>query len=226
MQRRAVTQRHALAQMAQNDGVAAGDGQVSSTPVTWAPSGWACNAGAEAAGLSNGSSFRESARMGRKTRWPVTAATRALDAAGAAYDGHLYAYEARGGTAISARELGVDEQTVVKTLVFETVSGDPLIVLMHGHLQVSAKGLARLLGVKGVAPCAPPAAQRYSGYQVGGTSPFGLRREMPIYAERTLFELPRIYINGGKRGFLVALAPDVLDALLSPERVDVGVPAL
>ena len=154
---------------------------------------------------------------------PVTPAVRALRAAGVAFTPHVYAYEEKGGTAASSRELGVDEHAVVKTLVMETDKHEPLLVLMHGDRQVSTKALARTLGVKTVAPCAPDMASKHTGYLVGGTSPFGTRRTMPVYMEATIAELPRIYINGGKRGFLVAIAPKDLMRLLSPTSVSVAV---
>jgi Cys-tRNA(Pro) deacylase len=135
---------------------------------------------------------------------------------------HLYEWEPRGGTRASSQALGVDEHAVVKTLIFEDDRRQPLCVLMHGDREVSAKNLARHLGVKSVAPCAPEVADRHSGYQVGGTSPFGLRRAMPIYMERTIADLPAIYINGGARGFLVELAPADLVRVLSPTLVDVA----
>lgn len=133
---------------------------------------------------------------------------------------HLYAWQPHGGTRASAEALGVDEHLVVKTLIFEDDRKQPLCVLMHGDREVSAKNLARQLGVKSVAPCAPQVADRHSGYQVGGTSPFGLRRAMPIYLERTIADLPRLYINGGARGFLVELAPADLVRVLAPTIVD------
>jgi len=133
---------------------------------------------------------------------------------------HLYAWEPRGGTRASAEHLGVDEHTVIKTLIFEDDRHAPLCILMHGDREVSAKNLARALGVKTVAPCAPEVADRHSGYQVGGTSPFGLKRAMPIYVERSILDLPRIYINGGARGFLVEIDPKELARVLSPTPVD------
>ena len=154
---------------------------------------------------------------------PVTPAVRALRAAGIDYTEHLYRYEEHGGTRVSARELGVDEHAVVKTLVMEDDSRAPLIVLMHGDLEVSTKQLARAIGCKHVEPCKPDVANRHSGYLVGGTSPFGLRKAMPIYVERTILDLPRIYINGGARGFLVGLAPADLVRVLNPTPVNIGV---
>jgi len=158
-----------------------------------------------------------------KEKFPVTPAIRALRAGQVTFDSHLYAYEDKGGTAVSARELGVDEHAVIKTLVFENEQKKPLIVLMHGDRQVSAKNLARITGDKALTPCAPQVAERHTGYQVGGTSPFGTRNPLPVYAEATIFALERIYINGGKRGYLVSMAPAELERLLQPVRVEVGI---
>lgn len=133
---------------------------------------------------------------------------------------HEYRYEERGGTAVSSRELGVDEHIVIKTLIMEDEKKQPLIVLMHGDREVSTKNLARQAGRKSVSACAPEAAQKHSGYLVGGTSPFGTRKAMPVYLERTIADLDRIYINGGRRGFLIALAPADLIRVLSPTLVD------
>jgi Cys-tRNA(Pro) deacylase len=143
-----------------------------------------------------------------------TPATALLRRSKVAFTEHVYDYVDRGGTAESARQLGVDEHHVVKTLVMEDESGRPLIVLMHGDRSVSTKALARVIGVKRIAPCAPDVAERHSGYQVGGTSPFGTRKRLPIYVEATVLELPTVYVNGGRRGFLVGIAPSVLTALL------------
>jgi Cys-tRNA(Pro) deacylase len=154
---------------------------------------------------------------------PSTPATRLLRAKGVAYTEHPYRYEERGGTAVSARELGVDEHAVVKTLVMEDETGAPLIVLMHGDREVSTKALARQLGKREIRICRPEVANRHSGYQVGGTSPLGTRKVMPICLERTILELPRIYVNGGSRGFLVGVAPADLAALLAPTLVDVAI---
>jgi Cys-tRNA(Pro) deacylase len=154
---------------------------------------------------------------------PVTLAVRALRQHGVAFEPHLYTWEPRGGTRSSAAHLGVDEHLVIKTLIFEDEKKQPLCILMHGDKEVSAKNLARQLGKKQVAPCVPEVADRHSGYQVGGTSPFGLRRAMPIYAERTILELPRLYINGGARGFLVSLTAADLTRVLKPTVVDVAV---
>ncbi len=158
-----------------------------------------------------------------KDKSPVTPAVRALRAAGVAFTEHPYAYEEKGGTAVSARELGVEEHCVVKTLIMEDERKNPLIVLQHGDLQVSTKELARILGVKSIAPCTPDAAQKHSGYLVGGTSPFGTRKEMPVYLEETILALPRIYINGGKRGFLVGIDPKEVVRLLKARLVKVGI---
>jgi Cys-tRNA(Pro) deacylase len=153
---------------------------------------------------------------------PSTPATRLLRERGVAYTEHLYRYEERGGTRVSARELGVDEHAVVKTLVMEDEQGAPLVVLMHGDREVSTKALARQLGKRAVQICKPEVANRHSGYQVGGTSPLGTRRAMPIYVERTVLDLPRIYVNGGSRGFLVGVAPRDLATLLAATPVDVA----
>lgn len=154
---------------------------------------------------------------------PVTMAIRTLRAAGVPFVPHTYAWEPHGGTAASAAALGVDEHRVVKTLIFEDDRKQPLCVLMHGDREVSAKNLARTIGVKAVGPCAPEVADRHSGYQIGGTSPFGLRRAMPVYLERSILDLPRIYINGGARGFLVELDPKDAARVLAPTLVDVAI---
>lgn len=153
---------------------------------------------------------------------PVTAAVRVLRAAGVSFTDHLYAYEERGGTAVSARELRVDEHCVVKTLVMEDERKNPFMVLMHGDRQVSTKELARILGVKSVAPCSSETAHRHTGYVVGGTSPFGTRKSVPVYMERSIFSLPRIYINGGKRGYLVGVDPKEVARILKPVLVEVA----
>ena len=153
----------------------------------------------------------------------VTAAVRVLRAAGVPYTEHPYAYEERGGTAVSARELGVAEHAVVKTLVMEDGRGRPLIVLMHGDRQVSTRELARAIGARAVAPGAPEAAQRHTGYMVGGTSPFGTRRPMPVYMEETVLDLPKAYINGGRRGFLVGMRPGEIVRVLTPVLVRVAI---
>lgn len=153
---------------------------------------------------------------------PMTAAVRALRQAGAAFTEHPYAYVEHGGTAAFAAQAGVDEHAVVKTLVMEDDAGRPLVVLMHGDREVSTKELARAIGAKSVRPCAPATAERHSGYQVGGTSPFGLRKPLPVYVEATILDLERIYINGGKRGFIVGLAPQDLVRVLRPTPVKVA----
>jgi Cys-tRNA(Pro) deacylase len=135
---------------------------------------------------------------------------------------HPYEYEEHGGTRVSARELGVQEHAVVKTLVMEDEAKAPLLVLMHGDRTVSTKNLARQTGRKSVQPCKPEVAQRHTGYQVGGTSPFGTRKAMPVCVEKTVLELPRIYINGGRRGYLVGIDPGVLPALFDAEIVEVA----
>ena len=139
------------------------------------------------------------------------------------YTEHLYGYEEKGGTGASSRELGVDEHAVIKTLIMEDEQRRPLIVLMHGDREVSTKELARAIGVKTVRPCIPEVADRHSGYQVGGTSPFGTRRQMPVYMEESILELERIYINGGKRGYLVAISPHDAKKILEPTLVRVGI---
>lgn len=155
-----------------------------------------------------------------KDKHPVTAAVRVLREHGVAFTHHPYEYEERGGTAVSARELGVPEHAVIKTLVLEDDAKKPLVVLMHGDREVSTKNLARALGVKAISPCDPATADRHSGYQVGGTSPFGTRRAMPVYMQRTIADLPYVYINGGKRGYLVGIAPSDIVRVLNPTLVD------
>ena len=149
-----------------------------------------------------------------------TPATQFLHAHGVRYTEHEYEYIERGGTAVSADSLGVAEHEVVKTLVMQDEEDEPLIVLMHGDRQVSTKELARQAGRKRIEPCKPDAAQRHTGYQVGGTSPFGTRKRLPIFMERSILELPTIYINGGRRGFLVRIASAELQRLLEPTLVD------
>lgn len=154
---------------------------------------------------------------------PSTPATRLLREKAVAYTEHPYRYEERGGTRVSARELGVEEHAVVKTLVMEDERGAPLVVLMHGDREVSTKALARQLGRREIRICKPEVANRHSGYQVGGTSPLGTRKAMPVCMERTILDLPTIYVNGGSRGFLVGIAPKDLAALLAPALVDVAI---
>lgn len=157
--------------------------------------------------------------MARKDHASETPATQWLKAQKIAYTEHLYAYVDHGGTAESAKQLGVDEHHVVKTLVMEDEAAKPLIVLMHGDRMVSTKNLARQIGVKRVSPCQPEVAQRHSGFLVGGTSPFGTRKVMPVYVEATVLALPRIYINGGRRGYLVGIDPAALSERLGAKAV-------
>jgi Cys-tRNA(Pro) deacylase len=149
-----------------------------------------------------------------------TPATAWLRAHAVVYTEHPYDYVEHGGTAESARQLGVDEHTVVKTLVMQDERTQPLVVLMHGDRQVSTKNLARAIGVKSVEPCRPEVAQRHSGYLVGGTSPFGLRKAMPVHVQESVLALPKVYINGGRRGFLVGVQPQVLLAPLGARPVN------
>lgn len=151
-----------------------------------------------------------------------TPATAFLRRHGVAFTEHPYEYEEHGGTRVSSQALGVPEHEVIKTLVMETETRAPLVVLMHGDRAVSTKNLARQIGAKRVQPCAPDVAQRHTGYQVGGTSPFGLRKALPVYVERTVLELPRVYVNGGRRGFLVGIETAALAEALSPVTVDVA----
>lgn len=157
-----------------------------------------------------------------KEKSPVTPAIRVLRQEKVSFTDHLYEYEERGGTAVSARELGVDEHTVIKTLIMEDENRNPLIILMHGNRQVSTKELARQIGVKSIVPCDPEIAGKHSGYLVGGTSPFGTRKSMPVYMEESILELSKIYINGGKRGYLVGIFPQDLVRILKPIFVKVG----
>ena len=153
---------------------------------------------------------------------PETQATKFLREHAVSYTPHLYAYEEHGGTKVSARELGVDEHAVIKTLVMEDETAKPLVVLMHGDCKVSTKELARQAGCKKIEPCQPDVANRHTGFLVGGTSPFGTKRRMPVYLEKSILELPLIYINGGRRGFLVGITPQALVQALSPQLVEVA----
>ena len=153
---------------------------------------------------------------------PETQATRYLRQHRMAFSTHLYAYEEHGGTKVSARELNVPEHAVVKTLVMEDEGRQPLIVLMHGDRKVSTKELARQIGRKHISPCDPAVAQRHTGYMVGGTSPFGTRKVLPVFMEKSILDLPLIYINGGKRGFLVGVHPHDILQLLQPGVVSVA----
>jgi len=158
-----------------------------------------------------------------KEKIPVTPATRLLKQANVDFTPQLYNYEERGGTAVSARELGVEEHHVIKTLVMEDEQRRALIVLMHGDFEVSTKELARVIGVKTITPCNSEIAFKQTGYQIGGTSPFATRKEMPVYIEKTILDIEKIYINGGKRGFLVSVTPQVIVDLLKPTMVEVGI---
>ena len=155
---------------------------------------------------------------------PSTNATRLLKQEGIPFIERLYRYEEHGGTKVCARELTVDEHAVIKTLIMEDERAAPLIVLMHGDREVSTKELARQIGAKSVQPCKPEVANRHSGYLVGGTSPLGTKKTLPIHAEATIFDLPCIYLNGGSRGFLVELDPKDLDQVLKVNRVSVAIP--
>jgi len=156
-------------------------------------------------------------------KYPTTPAIRVLRKHGVDFEPFLYRYEEKGGTAASANALNVAESQVVKTLIMEDDTGKPLVVLMTGDRQVSTKALARELSVKSISPCQPKVAQKHSGYQVGGTSPFGTRTNMPVVMEATILELPQLYINGGKRGFLIRIEPSVLVDILKPRLVSVGI---
>jgi Cys-tRNA(Pro) deacylase len=154
-----------------------------------------------------------------------TPATQMLRKAGVTFGEHPYDYVEHGGTAESARQLGVPEHAVVKTLIMEDEAAKPLVVLMHGDKTVSTKNLARQTGRKHIEPCKPDVAQRHTGYMVGGTSPFGTKRPMPVYVQASVLDLPTLYINGGRRGFLVSIAPQVLTELLQAQRVDCALDA-
>lgn len=157
--------------------------------------------------------------MAKKEHISETQATQLLRKHQVSFEEHPYPYEEHGGTSVSARELGVPEHAVIKTLVMQDEAARPMIVLMHGDCKVSTKNLARGIGCKSVEPCKPEVAQRHSGYMIGGTSPFGTKKAMPVYVEQSILDLPRIYINGGRRGFLVSLAPQVLMDLLKAKPV-------
>ncbi len=160
--------------------------------------------------------------MSKKEHVSETPATAFLKKRGVGFTEHLYAYEEHGGTAVSARELGVPEHHVIKTLVMEDETRRAFIVLMHGDRKVSTRNLARQIGVKKIEPCTPEAASRHSGYLVGGTSPFGTRKNLPVYVEKSVLGLQRIYINGGRRGYLVGIDPGELVRLLGAETVEVA----
>ncbi|NJD56680.1 MAG: Cys-tRNA(Pro) deacylase [Nitrospirae bacterium] len=152
---------------------------------------------------------------------PDTPATNILRRAGIEYSDHSYAYEEDGGTAVCASKLNVDEHSIVKTIVLEA-DGKPLIVLMHGDMRASAKELARLAGVKTITPCPPQKAEEYTGYEIGGISPFGTRNELPVYMEETILNLRKIYINGGNKGYFVGMDPYDVVKILHPVLVKVG----
>ena len=158
-----------------------------------------------------------------KTNYPVTPAVRLLREKKIAFEPRLYDYKDRGGTAHSAAELKVPEHSVVKTIIMQTEEGKPMIVLMHGDREISTKELARQIGVKSIVPCDPNIAQKQTGYQVGGTSPFGTRKPLPVYVEKSIFDLPRIYINGGKRGFLIEIDPNAIKAVLPVTEVQIAI---
>lgn len=161
--------------------------------------------------------------MSNQSKYPVTQGIRFLREAKVSFTEHLYEYEEKGGTSVAARELGIDEHAVIKTLIMEDENKSPLIILIHGDLEVSTKELARIIGVKSIKPCEPSVANKHSGYLVGGTSPFGTRRKMPIFMEETILDLQKVFINGGKRGFLVEMDPHDLIKLLNPVMVKVGI---
>ena len=152
-----------------------------------------------------------------------TPATAFLAGHGVQFTEHFYEYVEHGGTGVSSNALGVPEHEVVKTLIMENEKGEPLVVLMHGDRKVSTKELARQAGMKRIAPCKPETATRHSGYLIGGTSPFGTRKDMPIFLERSVLALARIYINGGRRGYLLGMDPAELTRVLSPKLVDVAI---
>lgn len=155
--------------------------------------------------------------------YPVTQAVRLLREKNVQFEPFQYAYEEHGGTRVAAAALHVDEHAMIKTLVFESDQKKPLLVLMHGDREVSAKQFARVIGAKQVLSCDPQSAQRHTGYMVGGISPFGTRSSLPVYVEKSILPLPVIYINGGKRGFLIKIIPAVLVQLLNPIEVEVGI---
>jgi Cys-tRNA(Pro) deacylase len=157
--------------------------------------------------------------MAKKEHVSETPATGFLRKQAVVFSEHPYAYEEHGGTAVSARALGVPEHAVVKTLVMQDEAARPLVVLMHGDCKVSTKNLARAIGCKAVEPCRPEVAQRHSGYLIGGTSPFGTRKKLPVYVEESILALEKIYINGGRRGYLVGIAPGVLVEVLGAQAV-------
>jgi Cys-tRNA(Pro) deacylase len=158
--------------------------------------------------------------LSKKEHVSETPATQLLRKRGAAFSEHPYAYEEHGGTAVSSRELGVEEHVVVKTLIMQDENAKPLVVLMHGDKTVSTKNLARQIPCKSVEPCKPEVAQRHSGYMIGGTSPFGTKKAMPVYVEASILTLEKIYLNGGRRGYLIGIAPSLLLEILSAKAVN------
>ncbi len=158
--------------------------------------------------------------MAKKEHVSETPATQLLRKQSAVFTEHPYAYEEHGGTSVSSRELGVEEHVVIKTLIMQDEHAKPLVVLMHGDKTVSTKNLARQIGCKSVEPCKPEVAQRHSGYMIGGTSPFGTKKVMPVYVEASVLDLEKIYLNGGRRGYLIGIAPTLLVALLSAKPVN------
>ena len=152
---------------------------------------------------------------------PMTTAIRMLLDHKVPFTSHFYKYEEKGGTAVSSQELGVEEHTVIKTLIMETDTKAPLVVLMHGDCQVSTKQLAREMGVKTVSPCDPEVANKHSGFMVGGTSPFGTKKQMPVYMQKSILDLEKVFINGGKRGFLVNLKSEDIVKVLKPKIVEI-----
>jgi Cys-tRNA(Pro) deacylase len=158
--------------------------------------------------------------MAKPDEYPITQAIRVLRAENVTFTPHIYEYVEHGGTAVSAASLGVNEHSVIKTIVLEDDKKQPLICLQHGDKEVSTKNLARAIGRKTVTPCSPETASRHTGYLVGGTSPFGTRKTIPVFLERSIAELPSIYINGGKRGFLVGISPSEIVRVLRPTLVD------
>jgi Cys-tRNA(Pro) deacylase len=157
--------------------------------------------------------------VAKKEHVSETPATQLLRKQGAVFTEHPYAYEEHGGTTVSARELGVEEHSVVKTLIMQDEQAKPMVVLMHGDKTVSTKNLARQIGCKAVEPCKPEVAQRHSGYMIGGTSPFGTKKTMPVYVEASVLELEKIYLNGGRRGYLIGIAPALLSDILMAKPV-------
>ncbi|MEN6620345.1 MAG: aminoacyl-tRNA deacylase [Smithella sp.] len=158
-----------------------------------------------------------------KEKIPSTPAILTLKAHSADFTLHSYKYEERGGTKVAAKKFGIDEHCVVKTLIMEDENSNPLIILMHGDKHVSTKSLARSIGTKSIVPCDPEVAQRHTGYRVGGTSPFGTRKKMPVYMEKTILELPEIFINAGSRGILARMAPAEIVRILNPVMVNVSI---